>query len=155
MTSTPPRSQDLLLALSEAPGVKVRLFNPFCCGGSGVLQRFVASPNFMQLNHRMHNKLFIADSAMAVVGGRNIADEYFVLSPAQNFIDMDALVVGEVLPQLGRMSAAWRPLRTWPTGTSRSRCWPIRWPRRMSRLCTPAMRATASVCSRATWTSTS
>jgi putative cardiolipin synthase len=97
------KSQDLLLALSDTPGIKVRLFNPFCCGRNGVLQRFVASPKFTQLNHRMHNKLFIADGAMAVVGGRNISDEYFVLSPAQNFIDMDALVVGQVLPQLSNI----------------------------------------------------
>jgi putative cardiolipin synthase len=101
------KSQDLLLALSDTPGVKVRLFNPFCCGRNGVLQRFIASPNFARLNHRMHNKLFIADGVMAVVGGRNISDEYFVLSPAQNFIDMDALVVGDVLPQLGTIFDAY------------------------------------------------
>jgi putative cardiolipin synthase len=71
------------------------------------LQRFIASPNFARLNHRMHNKLFIADGVMAVVGGRNISDEYFVLSPAQNFIDMDALVVGDVLPQLGTIFDAY------------------------------------------------
>ena len=69
----------------------MRLFNPFCCGRDGFLSRFAASPHEIdRLNHRMHNKLFIADGVMAVVGGRNIADEYFVLSEAQNFIDMDA-----------------------------------------------------------------
>ncbi len=93
-------TQELLLALSDTPGIKVRLYNPFCCGRNGVIQRFIASRGFSQLNHRMHNKLFIADGVMAVVGGRNIADEYFVLSPAQNFIDMDAVVIGKVLPQL-------------------------------------------------------
>lgn len=95
------KTQQLLLALSETPNVEVRLFNPFCCGRGGVLSRFLASPHeVVRLNHRMHNKLFIADGAMAVVGGRNIADEYFVLSESQNFIDMDALVVGKVLPRL-------------------------------------------------------
>jgi putative cardiolipin synthase len=95
------KSQQLLLALSETPNVQVRLYNPFCCGRNGFLSRFAASPwEIVRLNHRMHNKLFIADGVMAVVGGRNIADEYFVLSEAQNFIDMDALVVGKVVPQL-------------------------------------------------------
>ncbi|RYX90416.1 MAG: phospholipase D family protein [Comamonadaceae bacterium] len=101
------KSQDLLLALADTPNVKVRLFNPFCCGRNGVLTRFLASPDFHRLNHRMHNKLFIADGVMAVVGGRNISDEYFVLSPAQNFIDMDALVIGKVLPQLEKIFDAY------------------------------------------------
>ncbi|RYY61266.1 MAG: phospholipase D family protein, partial [Comamonadaceae bacterium] len=95
------KSQYLLLALSETKNVDVRLYNAFCCGRDGFLSRFAASPHEIgRLNHRMHNKLFIADGTMAVVGGRNIADEYFVLSEAQNFIDMDALVVGKVIPQL-------------------------------------------------------
>ncbi|AMM26512.1 phospholipase D family protein [Variovorax sp. PAMC 28711] len=95
------KSQQLLLALSETPNVDVRLYNPFCCARNGLLSRFLASPSEIgRLNHRMHNKLFIADGKMAVVGGRNIADEYFVLSEAQNFIDMDALAVGKVIPQL-------------------------------------------------------
>ncbi len=95
------KSQHLLLALSETPNVDVRLYNPFCCARNGLLTRFVASPTEIgRLNHRMHNKLFVADGTMAIVGGRNIADEYFVLSEAQNFIDMDALVVGKVITQL-------------------------------------------------------
>ncbi|MFH0131488.1 phospholipase D family protein [Variovorax sp. VaC1] len=110
------KSQQLLLALSETPNVEVRLFNPFCCGRDGLLSRFVASPfEINRLNHRMHNKLFIADGVMAVVGGRNIAEEYFVLSEAQNFIDMDALVVGKVVPQLESIfDAYWNSVQVWP-----------------------------------------
>ena len=110
------KSQQLLLALSETPNVDVRLFNPFCCGRNGFLSRFAASPwEIPRLNHRMHNKLFIADGVMAVVGGRNIAEEYFVLSEAQNFIDMDALVVGKVVPQLESIfDAYWNSEQVWP-----------------------------------------
>jgi putative cardiolipin synthase len=110
------KSQYLLLALSRTPNVEVRLFNPFCCGRDGFLSRFVASPaEIYRLNHRMHNKLFIADGVMAVVGGRNIADEYFVLSEAQNFIDMDAVVVGRVLPQLEAIfDTYWNSEQVWP-----------------------------------------
>lgn len=110
------KSQQLLLALSQTPNVDVRLFNPFCCGRNGFLSRFAASPHEIgRLNHRMHNKLFIADGVMAVVGGRNIADEYFVLSEAQNFIDMDALVVGKVIPQLESIfDAYWNSEQVWP-----------------------------------------
>ena len=112
------QSQQLLLALSETPNIEVRLFNPFCCGRDGLLSRFLASPHeIARLNHRMHNKLFIADGAMAVVGGRNIADEYFVLSESQNFIDMDALVVGRVLPRLEAVfDAYWNSEQVRPIG---------------------------------------
>jgi len=94
------KTQHLLRAMADLPGVQVRLFNPFCCGRDGVLSRFIASPNFTRLNHRMHNKLFLADGVMAIAGGRNMADEYFSRNPAQNFVDLDALMVGAVVPQL-------------------------------------------------------
>ncbi|MBC7437657.1 MAG: phospholipase D family protein [Bdellovibrionales bacterium] len=109
-------SQDLLLALSNTPNVDVRLYNPFCCGRDGFLSRFLASPSEIgRLNHRMHNKLFMADGVMAVVGGRNIADEYFSLNATQNFIDMDALVVGKVVPQLESIFFSyWNSEQVWP-----------------------------------------
>ncbi len=95
-------TQHLLLALDQIPNVEVRLFNPFCCARASLPGRLAASAfDFERLNHRMHNKLFIADGVMAVAGGRNIADEYFTLNTAQNFVDMDALVVGKVVDQLG------------------------------------------------------
>jgi phosphatidylserine/phosphatidylglycerophosphate/cardiolipin synthase-like enzyme len=34
--------------------------------------------DFQRLNHRMHNKVMIVDERAAIVGGRNLADEYFV-----------------------------------------------------------------------------
>ncbi|MDB5731427.1 MAG: phospholipase [Variovorax sp.] len=96
------RTEPLLQALAATPNIEVRLFNPFCCARSSLAGRFVASAfDLRRLNRRMHNKLFIADGVMAVAGGRNIADEYFTLNPARNFIDMDALFVGKVLVQLG------------------------------------------------------
>jgi len=110
------KSQQPLLALAQTPNVEVRLFNPFCCGRGGIVSRFAASPqDIPRLNHRMHNKLFIADGVAAVVGGRNIADEYFVLSEAQNFIDMDALVVGKVVAELEAVfDAFWNAEQVWP-----------------------------------------
>jgi len=92
-------SDPLLRGLASFPNVEVRLFNPFCCNrGAGVGGRYTASIfDFGRLNHRMHNKLFIADGVMAVAGGRNIADEYFLRAMNANFIDMDAFVVGDVV----------------------------------------------------------
>jgi putative cardiolipin synthase len=92
-------SDPLLRGLASFPNFEVRLFNPFCCNRSGgVGGRYTASIfDFGRLNHRMHNKLFIADGVMAVAGGRNIADEYFLRAMDANFVDMDAFVMGAVV----------------------------------------------------------
>ncbi len=92
----------LLRGLASFPNFEVRLFNPFCCArGSGVAGRYTASIfDFGRLNHRMHNKMFLADGVMAVVGGRNIGDEYFLRSAESNFVDMDAFVMGAVVKDM-------------------------------------------------------
>src|SRR5690242_6502717 len=91
----------MFIGLSAFPNVEVRLFNPFCCGRESLLSKYTASLfDFRRVNHRMHNKLFIADGAIVVAGGRNIADEYFMRSASDNFVDMDAFIVGAVVPQL-------------------------------------------------------
>ena len=92
----------LLRGLAGFPNIEVRLFNPFCCARtSGVAGRYTASIfDFGRLNHRMHNKLFVADGVMAVIGGRNIADEYFQRSTSSNFVDMDAFVMGAAVKEL-------------------------------------------------------
>ncbi len=91
----------LLLGLAAEPNVEVRLFNPFPGGRSGLLSRFAASAlDFSRVNHRMHNKLFIADGVMAVAGGRNIANEYFMRDGVNNFVDLDTFVTGALLPKL-------------------------------------------------------
>ena len=92
-------SDPLLRGLASFPNVEVRLFNPFCCNRSaGSSGRYAASIfDFGRLNHRMHNTMFIADGVMAVAGGRNIADEYFLRAHDANFIDMDAFVTGAVV----------------------------------------------------------
>jgi putative cardiolipin synthase len=70
---------DLFLALASYPNVEVRLFNPFPAARGSDLTRFIASGfDFSRVNRRMHNKLFIADNAAAVTGGRNMADEYMM-----------------------------------------------------------------------------
>jgi putative cardiolipin synthase len=92
----------LLRALAATPNVEVRLFNPFCCARRhGLALRFAASLfEIPRLDHRMHNKLLLADGAMAVAGGRNIADDYFLRGAEANFVDMDVLAVGAVVHEL-------------------------------------------------------
>ena len=117
----------MFIGLSAFPNVEVRLFNPFCCGRESLLSKYTASLfDFRRVNHRMHNKLFIADAAMVVAGGRNIADEYFTRSMSGNFVDMDAFIVGAVVPQLEHIfDAYWNSAHAYPIaqiiGTERSR----------------------------------
>jgi putative cardiolipin synthase len=94
-------SDALLLGLVADPHVQVRLFNPFVSGRDSSVGRWMAlASDFKRLNHRMHNKLFMADGAFAIVGGRNLADGYFQRDADANFIDFEALAMGEVLPSL-------------------------------------------------------
>jgi cardiolipin synthase C len=55
-----------------------------------------------RMHRRMHNKLLMADGALAVVGGRNIADEYFLPATKGSFVDIDVLVAGAALPQMAQ-----------------------------------------------------
>ncbi|AMM18730.1 hypothetical protein AX768_31325 (plasmid) [Burkholderia sp. PAMC 28687] len=94
-------SEQILLNLAATPNIEVRLFNPFPAGRTSELMKWTLSLNdFSRLNHRMHNKLFIADGAFAVAGGRNMADEYFFQSHVGNFIDFDLLLAGDAVPRL-------------------------------------------------------
>lgn len=105
----------LLLGLASYPNVQVRIFNPFGDGRGSQLGRLLGfAGDFKRLNHRMHNKLFIADSAVAIAGGRNLADGYF-LRGNDNFIDFDALLIGAVLPQLSTIfDVYWNSEHVWP-----------------------------------------
>ncbi|MGE4239036.1 phospholipase D family protein [Ramlibacter sp.] len=99
-----PGLDPLLAGLHATPNAQVRLFNPFPSGRDSQGARYLGLLfDFSRLNHRMHNKAFIADGAMAVIGGRNLADEYFFRSREGNFIDIDFVVAGEVTSQLGRL----------------------------------------------------
>jgi putative cardiolipin synthase len=87
--------------LSSHANVEVRVFNPFTAGRFSTWTRFIASAtDIRRINHRMHNKLFVADDALAITGGRNIGDQYFTLDPRSNFVDLDVVAAGAIVPQL-------------------------------------------------------
>lgn len=90
-----------LLHLAEQPNLQVRVFNPFPAGRLSYMTRFAFSAlEIPRINHRMHNKLFVVDDAIAVTGGRNIGDQYFVRSNSYNFVDLDVIVAGRAVPDL-------------------------------------------------------
>jgi cardiolipin synthase C len=87
---------DGLLAMVDAhPNIELRLYNPFAYRGSRALGYMT---DFQRLNKRMHNKSFTADNQVSVVGGRNIANEYFGAAGAIGFADLDVLAIGAVVP---------------------------------------------------------
>src|SRR5580698_11421662 len=102
--------------LSSHANIEVRVFNPFTAGRFSTLTRFVASAaNIRRINHRMHNKLFVADNALAITGGRNIGDEYFTRDPKYNFIDLDVVAAGAIVPQLSAsFDAFWNSKYAYP-----------------------------------------
>ena len=85
-----------LALLASNPNLELRLYNPFVTRGSRGLGYL---GDFARLNHRMHNKSFTVDSAVSVVGGRNIADEYFEIGEA-GLVDLDVVAVGDAVRQV-------------------------------------------------------
>ena len=84
------------------PNIEVRLFNPFLNRETRNLEFLFSLP---RLNHRMHNKALIADNTVAIVGGRNIGDDYFGVHTVANFRDLDvAMSTGTVSGPFPRMS---------------------------------------------------
>lgn len=106
----------LLRALALEPRVEVRLFNPLLVRSGSALTRLMLSlPDFRRANRRMHNKLFVADNQVAIYGGRNVADEYFMRGGQANFIDLDVLSVGPVVPALSAtFDSFWNSASAWP-----------------------------------------
>jgi cardiolipin synthase C len=87
---------DATLALLDAhPNIELRLYNPFAYRGSRTLGYLT---DFQRLNKRMHNKSFTVDNQASVVGGRNIANEYFGAAGPIGFADLDVLAIGPVVP---------------------------------------------------------
>ena len=93
---------DVLATLAAHPNIQIRLFNPLQLGrGTGVTRAMGRLFNLSRQHRRMHNKLWLADNSVAIVGGRNLGDEYFDAKPELNFTDIDLLSVGPVAEQLG------------------------------------------------------
>ena len=90
-----------IAALDQHPNIEIRIWNP------GRQRQLGRNLNFLlrlrELNHRLHNKVLIADNRAVVSGGRNIANAYFGLSDNYNFLDLDLLAAGPVVPPVSKM----------------------------------------------------
>ncbi|MDB6089472.1 MAG: phospholipase [Gammaproteobacteria bacterium] len=90
-----------IIALDAHPAIEIRIFNPFAYRGHGsVLRTGEFLFNASRLDYRMHNKLLVVDNAVALIGGRNIGNQYFQMDPESQFADDDVFVAGPIVRQL-------------------------------------------------------
>ncbi|MEE4660320.1 MAG: phospholipase D family protein [Halieaceae bacterium] len=94
-----PRRDQVLATLSSHHNIEIRLFNPLS-RQSPVFWSLLW--DFQRSNRRMHNKSFIVDGSVAIVGGRNIAAEYFELKDDGNFDDFEVLAAGPIVDEIAR-----------------------------------------------------
>jgi putative cardiolipin synthase len=91
---------EVFVVADTHPNLEVRVFNPFYSrsGLLGQVSEYVLRGS--RLNHRMHNKAWIADNRVAIVGGRNVGDEYFGAAAHSNFSDLDLLLTGPIVTEV-------------------------------------------------------
>jgi len=112
--------RDKELELIDAhPNIEVRLYNPVSRFGIKSLNFLF---DFRRANRRMHNKSFTVDNQMSIVGGRNIADEYFELKPEGEFMDFDVIALGPIAADVSeQFDSFWNHERSLPITAFRSR----------------------------------
>ena len=92
---------DQIARLESHPSIEIRIFNPFAYHGHSMLIRAAEFLfNARRLDYRMHNKLLVADNAVALIGGRNIGDQYFQMDPSSQFADDDVFAAGPIVKKL-------------------------------------------------------
>ena len=105
-----------LVELNDHQNVQYRVYNPYKRRSSGAASRFVLNlGDFQRLDHRMHNKSMVVDNQVAIVGGRNLADEYFGFAQDENFRDMELLVGGPIVEEISQsFDQYWNDLWSFP-----------------------------------------
>lgn len=90
-----------ILRLLKHHSVELRIYNPARYRGHvKFVRRLEFVLNEERLDYRMHDKLLVADNAGALIGGRNIGNQYFQIDPDSQFADDDVFAVGQIVPEL-------------------------------------------------------
>ena len=106
----------LWAAANRHPHLEIRLFNPFTIRAP---RSFNYVTDFRRLNRRMHNKSFTVDNQAAIVGGRNVGDEYFSATEQMQFADMDLLATGAVVRDISNaFDRYWASASSYPAELS-------------------------------------
>jgi putative cardiolipin synthase len=110
-------AEPLLSDLAAFHRIDVRLINPFVRLRGSRMAKLVSSLDELdRVNHRMHNKLLVVDNALAIIGGRNVGDKYYMRADeGENFIDLDVLAGGAVVDRLSAsFDEYWNSEFSWP-----------------------------------------
>ncbi len=91
---------NIVAAMDAHPNIQIQLYNPFAHRNTHL---FDFIEDFDRVNHRMHNKTFVMDNALVIIGGRNISDQYFAVSKESNFRDLDIAAAGPVVRQISNV----------------------------------------------------
>jgi phosphatidylserine/phosphatidylglycerophosphate/cardiolipin synthase-like enzyme len=90
-----------VLKLAFEKNIELRLFNPLPGGRSSLALRILSNlKDTARMQRRMHNKIFVADNAVAITGGRNLGETYFGQSQGTNFVDIDVIAAGRIARDL-------------------------------------------------------
>ncbi len=90
-----------LSILDEFKNLEIRVFNPMYTAHQSIATKMVNTiTDLDSIERRMHNKAIISDNQMAVLGGRNLGDEYFEENKDVAFKDIDILAAGPIVPQI-------------------------------------------------------
>ena len=90
-----------VLRLAFEKNIEMRLFNPLPGGRESMVLRILSNlKDVARIQRRMHNKIFVADNAIAITGGRNLGENYFGQSKGTNFVDIDILAAGRIVRDL-------------------------------------------------------
>ena len=90
-------TEGIFLALAQHPNIKVKLFNPYRFRKYRALDMML---DLKRINRRMHNKSFIADHQVALIGGRNMTNQYYNVSDNYQFSDVDVMLVGTAVKDI-------------------------------------------------------
>ena len=90
-----------MAALDSHPNFEMRVFNPFNRGAAG--RSLGAMGSFSRINRRMHNKSVTVDNQMTIIGGRNMANQYFGAEETKKYGDLDVVGIGPVVNDVSTM----------------------------------------------------
>jgi len=89
-----------LAILNSHENFEVRIFNPFA---HRTFRALDAPTSLGRITRRMHNKSFTVDNQITLIGGRNIAAEYFDARNDVRFGDLDVLTIGPTVNEVSNM----------------------------------------------------
>ncbi len=99
MTASDP---EYLALLGAHPNVEVRLYKPFGPKHKSLLRWVDYAAHMKVIDRRMHNKLYLVDGSMEIIGGRNLGNEYFEYPGDFVFRSRDLLALGPVVETSGQ-----------------------------------------------------